>query len=148
MEESTVFKFKKARKPSTFKFRGASLEPPPEAIVPIPSQPKSVMGLYHNPSQRKIQPKGTPFKPTTFGTAVVATLAGYDFDPSLINSEDYQKVASSIKRKTTVTSTAKLLGTTKNAIYRVAKAYLKGGEKEVERLRWGSGRPSKCMFLT
>ena len=33
--------------------------------------------LFKNLSQKPKRPKGSPFKPTSFGTAVVATLAGF-----------------------------------------------------------------------
>ena len=41
-----------------------------------------------------------------------------------------------------------MLGINKYAVTKIAKAYIKGGEKEVESLRWGGSAPIKNHFLT
>ena len=52
-----------------------------------------------------------------------------------------------LPKRATVTDTAKLLGLTPYAVRRIAKAYEKGGQAEVDQLRWGAGRPVKDLFL-
>ena len=47
----------------------------------------------------------------------------------------------------TVKKTAEMLGMTEHAVRRIAKAYEKGGQAEVDNLRWGRGRPVKNLFL-
>ena len=44
-------------------------------------------------------------------------------------------------------ATAKLFGISVNAVRRIAKAYLEGGEAAVQRLPWGKGRPTKTHFF-
>ena len=53
-----------------------------------------------------------------------------------------------LPERATVKKTAKLLGLTPYAVRRIAKAYEKGGDAEVENLRWGRGRPVKNLFFS
>ena len=105
--------------------------------------------LFKNLSQKPKQPRGSPFKPAFFGTAVVATLSGFKFGAASAprNGREHDLLELSGGRAT-VTKTARLLGTSRGAIYKVAKAYTEGGEEAVKRLRWGGGRPIKNIFLS
>ena len=53
-----------------------------------------------------------------------------------------------LPERATYAKTAKLLGLTTRAVRRITKAYEKGGQEEVDKLRWGPGRPVKNLFLS
>ena len=60
----------------------------------------------------------------------------------------FRYVAAQLRARATVAKVAAHFGKSRGAIYRIAKAWVAGGEDAVERLRWGRGRPHKNLFLS
>ena len=52
------------------------------------------------------------------------------------------------KNRATATNTAKLMGISRMAVIKIAKAYFSGGEKAVQALSWGKGRRLQNCFFT
>ena len=76
--------------------------------------------------------------PPHLGKRVLSELAGYETFESL-GSENLAKIrkgATGTFSRTTVTATAKIFGISRAAVYKIAKAFMGGGEAAVERLNW------------
>ena len=58
-------------------FRFSGNRPLGPKITPNLRRAAELSPLFKNLSQKPKQPSGSPFKPSSFGTAVVATLAGF-----------------------------------------------------------------------
>ena len=80
----------------------------------------------------------------------MAELAGYETFRGL-SERTLAKARGSSGRfyaRTTVTATAKILGISRAAVYKIARAYLKGGEAAVEALNFGRARAIKNAFFS
>ena len=88
--------------------------------------------------------------PPELGKRVMAELAGYETFRGL-SERTLAKARGSSGRfyaRTTVTATAKILGISRAAVYKIARAYLKGGEAAVEALNFGRARAIKNAFFS
>ena len=59
----------------------------------------------------------------------------------------FRFTAAYLRGRATMVKLARYFGLSRGAIYRIAKAWIAGGEEAVERLRWGRGGSHKNLFL-
>ena len=88
--------------------------------------------------------------PPELDKRVMAELAGYETFRGL-SERTLAKARGSSGRfyaRTTVTATAKILGISRATVYKIARAYLKGGEAAVEALNFGRARAIKNTFFS
>ena len=89
--------------------------------------------------------------PPDLGQRVFRELCGLSLCEEVAHRNGEAKVSPSPrspKNRATATNTAKLMGISRMAVIKIAKAYFSGGEKAVQALRWGKGKPLQNCFLT
>ena len=88
--------------------------------------------------------------PPDLGKRVISELCGYETFAALGKERlaKIRKEAVGYFSRTTVTATAKIFGISRAAVYKIAKAFLRGGEAAVEELNWNRGRPIKILFFS